>query len=69
PLIGHPHLRQVALNGSTVVADGDLSPLLRMPALRNLLIANRRGYRPSRADLAAHGLNDSDWDPPLDRCK
>jgi hypothetical protein len=37
--------------GSTRVADGDLSPLARLPHLTEVRMRDRRSYRPSVADL------------------
>jgi hypothetical protein len=39
--------------GSTRVLDGDLSPLARLPRLKEIRMRNRRGYKPPVGDLAA----------------
>jgi internalin A len=39
--------------GSTRVLDGDLSPLARLPRLREIRMRNRRGYNPGVADLVS----------------
>jgi internalin A len=39
--------------GSTRIVDGDLSPLTRLPRLKEVRMRNRRGYRPTVADLVA----------------
>jgi internalin A len=39
--------------GSTRISDGDLSPLTRLPRLREIRMRNRRGYTPPVADLPA----------------
>ncbi|MFG2822720.1 hypothetical protein ACGFX4_25195 [Kitasatospora sp. NPDC048365] len=36
PLVGHPSLREVAVTGSSTVADGDLHPLVDNPALTGI---------------------------------
>jgi len=67
PLVALTKLRSLIMYESTVITDGDLSPLLSMPALRDLAMANRRHYRPSvkevkatleaRNDFERHELN------------
>lgn len=39
--------------GSTKVVDGDLSPLTRLPRLKEIRMRNRRGYKPPVGDIAA----------------
>lgn len=39
--------------GSTRILDGDLSPLARLPQLKEIRMRNRRGYRPPVGELAA----------------
>jgi hypothetical protein len=39
--------------GSTRILDGDLSPLARLPRLKEIRMRNRRGYRPPVGELAA----------------
>ena len=39
--------------GSTRILDGDLSPLTRLPRLKEIRMRNRRGYKPPVGDLAA----------------
>jgi hypothetical protein len=50
-LRGLQHLRWFVASGSTVVADGDLSPLLTIRSLECVALASRRHYRPSVGDL------------------
>jgi hypothetical protein len=38
---------------STRIVDGDLSPLARLPRLKEIRMQNRRGYKPPLADLVA----------------
>lgn len=40
--------------GSTRILDGDLSPLTRLPRLKEVRMRNRRGYSPRVDQLAAH---------------
>jgi hypothetical protein len=47
PLSDLRHLELLYLFGSTTVVDGDLTPLLCMPPMRDLRMMNRRHYRPS----------------------
>jgi hypothetical protein len=35
------------------MVDGDLSPLARLPRLKEIRMQNRRGYKPPPADLVA----------------
>lgn len=51
PLAGHPSIAELVAYGTTRIADGDLSPLLSMPALRRLVLASRRSYTPSVAEV------------------
>jgi hypothetical protein len=37
--------------GSTRIVDGDLSPLARLPRLKELSVRDRRDYKPRVADL------------------
>jgi hypothetical protein len=39
--------------GSTRILDGDLSPLARLPRLKEIRMRNRRGYKPPVGELAA----------------
>lgn len=39
--------------GSTRIVDGDLTPLTRLPRLKEIRMRNRRGYKPRVGDLAA----------------
>lgn len=39
--------------GSTRIVDGDLSPLARLPRLREIRMRDRRGYKPRVADLVS----------------
>ena len=59
PLTGLTRLERLYLYGSTVIADGDLSPLLGMTRMRDLRMMNRRHYRPTLQDIRAQlGLSD-----------
>ena len=51
PLRGHQALRTVHAYGTTNIVDGDLTPLLEMPHLRQLAIADRRHYRPRAVEV------------------
>lgn len=51
PLRDHPTLTEFWAVGSTRILDGDLSPLLIIPRLRETGLANRRDYRPSIGQL------------------
>jgi hypothetical protein len=53
PLVALTKLRKLLMYESTVITDGDLSPLLSMPALRDLAMANRRHYQPSVKEVEA----------------
>jgi hypothetical protein len=39
--------------GSTQIVDGDLSPLVRLPRLKEIRMRSRRGYKPSVPDLVS----------------
>lgn len=45
------NLEEVLFYGSTVVEDGDLEPLTRLPKLRNLSFQNRRHYSHKRQEF------------------
>lgn len=53
PLSGLTRLEIVQLLGSTKIMDGDLSPLTRLPHLRELRMQSRRHYRPTVAEIHA----------------
>ncbi|MBF4600565.1 hypothetical protein ITJ55_07060 [Frigoribacterium sp. VKM Ac-1396] len=46
PLVRLRRLERLFLHGSTNVSDGDLTPLLDLPALKLVSLANRRHYSP-----------------------
>lgn len=52
-LLAYSTLQRVALNGDTLVEDRDLTPLLQLPLLHSVLVASRRGYRPSATEIRA----------------
>lgn len=54
PLAGMPELRELYLYESTRIIDGDLTPLLTLPRLQQLRIANRRHYSPPVNDIKRH---------------
>ena len=50
--LGHLHrLEELHAWGTTVVSDGDLTPVAQLPMLREVRMRNRRHYRPRVADL------------------
>jgi len=50
--LGRLHrLEELHAWGTTVVADGDLTPVAQLPMLREVRMRNRRHYRPRVADL------------------
>lgn len=51
PLAGLVELEELYAYGSTRFVDGDLSPLARLPRLRELRLQSRRHYTPSLAEL------------------
>lgn len=51
PLAGMPKLQELYLYESTRIVDGDLSPLLTLPQLQRLSIANRRHYSPQVSEI------------------
>ena len=52
-------LVRVDLHGSTTITDGDLTPLLKLPLLKDLRLVNRRHYVPSTPEVhEAHGITD-----------
>jgi hypothetical protein len=53
PLDSLRHLEEVYAWGSTRIVDGDLSPLARLPQLREIRMRDRRGYKPRVADLVS----------------
>ena len=53
PLADLTNLEELYLYGTTVIADGDLTPIAGLPKLRELRIQNRRHYRPSARDIQA----------------
>jgi internalin A len=54
PLRGFDALSWLDLYGTTIIADGDLRPLLELPALRRLGLRNRRHYLPGVAEVQEH---------------
>ncbi|MBI3148562.1 MAG: hypothetical protein HYZ17_08635 [Betaproteobacteria bacterium] len=40
--------------GASRILDGDLTPLIKMPALREFGVRNRKGYAPTVDEVAAH---------------
>jgi hypothetical protein len=54
PLGALHELRVLYLYGTTRVLDGDLTPLTRLPKLRELRMQGRREYRPSVREIQAH---------------
>src|SRR3954452_21805600 len=55
PLAALARIEVVEAWGSTEVLDGDLSPLVALPALRELRMRDRRGYRPRLASFVSDG--------------
>ena len=53
PIEGLRSLDRVYAWGTTKILDGDLSPLTRLPKLRDLRMRNRHGYRPTVAEVMA----------------
>ena len=53
PLFGMQQLEVFLAWESTRIADGDLSPLMRMPCLREVRMRDRREYRPRVAEIKA----------------
>jgi hypothetical protein len=53
PIVTLEQLETLYAWGSTRVVDGDLSPLARLPRLREVRMRNRRGYKPRVADLVS----------------
>jgi len=53
PLAGLERLEVLYAYGSTRVVDRDLSPLARLPRLREIRMKDRRDYRPNVAELQA----------------
>jgi Leucine-rich repeat (LRR) protein len=51
---GLRNLEEVLFYGSTNVEDGDLSPLTRLPNLKNLAFQNRRHYSHKQDDFEQH---------------
>jgi internalin A len=53
PLASLEQLETLYAWGSTRVVDGDLTPLARLPRLKEIRMRNRRGYKPSVTDLVS----------------
>ena len=53
PVTSMEQLEKFYAWGSTRIVDGDLSPLARLPRLKEIRMQNRRGYKPPLADLVA----------------
>lgn len=51
PLTGMPKVRQLHLYESTRIVDGDLRPILSLPQLQELRLANRRHYSPQVGEI------------------
>ena len=51
PVGGLVNLERLYLYDSTKVADGDLSPIARLPRLKDFRMQNRRGYSPSVKEI------------------
>jgi hypothetical protein len=51
PLEGLSQLERLYLYGSTRISDCDLSPIARLPSLKDFRIQNRRGYSPSVKEI------------------
>lgn len=54
PLAALARLEVLRLFGTTKIVDGDLSPLTRLPRLRDLRMRSRRGYQPSLTEVQAN---------------
>ena len=54
PVANMSHLQTLHAWGSTLIEDGDLSPLLRLPELTEVRMRDRREYRPSLAAVQEH---------------
>ena len=53
PLGALEQLEELYAWGSTRIVDGDLSPLVRLPRLKEIRMRNRRGYKPPVGDLVS----------------
>lgn len=53
PLGALEQLEELYAWGSTWIVDGDLSPLARLPRLKEIRMRDRRGYKPRGADLVS----------------
>jgi hypothetical protein len=53
PLVGMQQLEVFLAWESTRIVDGDLSPLMRLPSLRDVRMRERREYRPRVAEIQA----------------
>jgi hypothetical protein len=51
PLHGLPNLEEVLFYGSTVIEDGDMTPLLSLPRLERVAFQDRREYSHSNAEI------------------
>ena len=61
PLAGLPMLEEFWFYGTTVIEDGDMTPLLAMPALQRVAFAPRRHYTHRNEDIERlRGLTESD---------
>jgi hypothetical protein len=56
PLANLTELEVLYAWGSTKILDGDLTPLLKLPMLREIRMRDRREYRPRIRDLPASTL-------------
>ena len=51
PIVSLSRLETLYAWGTTRIEDNDLSPLLQLPALKEIRMRSRRGYQPSLADV------------------
>jgi hypothetical protein len=64
PLAGLAHLEEFYFYGTTKIADGDMTPILGMPALRKIAFASRRHYSHAVADIERlRRLKETPWLP------
>jgi Leucine-rich repeat (LRR) protein len=53
PLLGCPNLEYLGFGGETIILDGDVALLTRMPKLKTVLFKNRKSYNKRREDIPA----------------
>ena len=64
PLAGLAHLEEFYFYGTTNITDGDMSPILGLPALRKIAFASRRHYSHTVADIErVRHLKETPWLP------